>query len=238
MQLFCLTYAGGTAAFYNQLDLKVDNNIELVKLEYAGHGVRHKEQFYNDFFELADDMYDQIKGKINSNQEYALIGYSMGSISVVEILNLIIEKKEIKLPKCVFIAAHEPIPKLALAGYADGMTDEVVKERTINFGGIPPKLINNNSFWRMYLPLYKNDYAIIGKYDFDMVTLKTDIPAIVFYSPTDTKKEDMLLWKKYFVGEIEFVEYEGNHFFIEQHCDDMCKIINNKLQTKEKKDDI
>lgn len=238
MQLFCLTYAGGTAAFYNQLDLKVDNNIELVKLEYAGHGVRHREQFYNDFFELADDMYDQIKGKINSNQEYALIGYSMGSISVVEILNLIIEKKEIKLPKCVFIAAHEPIPKLALAGYADGMTDEVVKERTIKFGGIPQKLINNNSFWRMYLPLYKNDYAIIGKYDFDMVTLKTDIPAIVFYSPTDTKKEDMLLWKKYFVGEIEFVEYEGNHFFIEQHCDDMCKIINNKLQTKEKKDDI
>lgn len=235
MQLFCLTYAGGTAAFYNQLDSYIDSAIELIKLEYAGHGMRHREAFYNNFFELAEDMYNCIKENLKYEQEYALIGYSMGSISVVEILNLIIKKKEIRLPRCVFLAAHEPLPKPELAGFVDNIPDEMVKERTIRFGGIPERLINNRSFWRMYLPLYRNDYSIIGKYKFDSVTLKTDIPAVIFYSPTDTKTEDMILWNKYFVGKLDMIKYDGNHFFIEKHCAEMCKIINNKLQMEDKR---
>lgn len=238
MQLFCLTYAGGTAAFYDQLNAYIGDTIELIKLEYAGHGSRHKEPFYRDFFELANDMYNQIKERMNAEQQYALIGYSMGSISVVEILKLIIEKKEIGFPKCVFIAAHEPITRLKVSGDEDGMSDELVKERTIKFGRIPERLINNKSFWRMYLPLYRNDYSIIGKYDFNVVTLKTNIPTVIFYSPTDTKIENMLLWNKYFIGTLDFVAYEGNHFFIEQHCEDMCRIINEKLQMEEKKNDV
>lgn len=233
MQLFCLTYAGGTAAFYNQLDPYIHNSIDIMKLEYAGHGTRHKEPFYKDFFELADDIYVQIKELIRPPQEYALIGYSMGSISLVEVLNLIIGRKEIPLPQYVFLAAHEPILKKELAGFTDGESDEFVKERTINFGGVPERLINNKSFWRVYLPIYRNDYSMIGKYDFDLVTLQTDIPAVVFYSPTDTRAEDMALWKKYFVGRTEFVKYEGNHFFIQQHCEEMCQIINARLQVED-----
>lgn len=234
MQLFCLTYAGGTAAFYNQVDLYINNSIEVIKLEYAGHGTRYKEPFYNNFFELAEDMYGQIKATLCSAEEYALIGYSMGSISLVEILKIIIDKKEIAMPKCVFLAAHEPIPKKELTGFSESELDTFVKERTIEFGGIPEKLINNNSFWRMYLPLYRNDYSIIGKYDFDSVKLKTNVPAVIFYSPTDTKAENIKLWSKYFVGVVEYAEYEGSHFFIEQHCKEMCDIINEKLQFEDR----
>lgn len=232
MQLFCLTYAGGTAAFYNQLTPYIDDSIEVIKLEYAGHGTRHKEPFYDDFFELARDMYGKIIDLLNTTEGYALIGYSMGSISLVEILNLILKKGEIPLPKYVFLAAHEPIPKKELVGFSESELDEYVKERTINFGGVPEKLIHNKSFWRMYLPIYRNDYSIIGKYNFDLVELKTDIPAVVFYSPTDTKAEDMELWSNYFVGMIDFIEYDGTHFFIRQHVKEMCRIINEKLQVE------
>lgn len=233
MQLFCLTYAGGTAAFYNQLDQYINSSVEILKLEYAGHGTRQKEAFYQDFFELANDMYMQIKNLLKPAQEYALIGYSMGSISLVEILNLIIGKKEILLPRCVFLAAHEPITKKELRDFRDNELDEFVKERTIHFGGIPEKLINNKSFWRIYLPIYRNDYSIIAKYNFDSVKLRTYIPAVIFYSPTDTSANDMVLWKKYFVGKVEFIEYKGNHFFIQQHCKEICDVINEMLQVED-----
>ncbi len=238
MQLLCLTYAGGTAAFYNQFDPYFDSSIEIIKLEYAGHGARHKEPFYKDFFELADDMYMWIKELKCPSQEYALIGYSMGSISLVEVLNLIIERKEIPLPKYVFLAAHEPIPKKELSGFTESALDDFVKDRTIKFGGIPQKLMNNKSFWRMYLPIYRNDYSILEKYNFDSISLRTEIPVVVFYSPTDTNIKEMLLWKKYFVGETEFLEYEGNHFFIQNHCKEICRIINEKLQMEDRKNDI
>lgn len=238
MQLFCLTYAGGTAAFYNQMDQYIVDDIELVKLEYAGHGDRRKEVFYKDFSELADDLYAEVKRCLKSDEKYALIGYSMGSISVVEVLKNIIEKEEIKLPEHIFLAAHEPIVEKELARISREATDEFVKERTIRFGGIPDKLVNNKSFWRMYLPIYKNDYSIIGKYDFDLLELKTEIPTTVFYSSTDTLLSNMKLWGKYFIGELEFIEYTGTHFFIFDHCEEMCSIINNRLRLEENKNDI
>lgn len=115
----------------------------MVKLEYAGHGTRHKEAFYSDFAELSQDMYTLIKDNYIEDNPYALMGYSMGSISVMETLNHIITKKEISLPKHIFLAAHEPYTKSELEEFGEGEMDECVKERTIRFGGIPKQLENN-----------------------------------------------------------------------------------------------
>lgn len=60
MQIFCFTFAGGTTAFYSQVEKYITPEIKIEKLEYAGHGLRYKEAFYNDFLELAEDMYSQI----------------------------------------------------------------------------------------------------------------------------------------------------------------------------------
>ena len=49
MKLFCFTYAGGTASFYEQIEDLLPKSIEVIKLEYAGHGTRRKESFYHDF---------------------------------------------------------------------------------------------------------------------------------------------------------------------------------------------
>ena len=229
MQLFCLSFAGGTAAFYNQMEPYISREIEIIKLEYAGHGIRNKENFYKDFDELAEDMYSEIKKSLHPDKEYALFGYSMGSNSLGEILKRKIKSAEIKLPTRVFLAAHEPVTKKELSNYSNGELDEYVKERTISFGGIPKRLIHNNSFWRIYLPIYRNDYSIIGKYDFKRLDLRTDIPAIVLYSPSDTKIKDMKLWKKYFCGDVEFIEFKGTHFFINEYCEEICAMINNRL---------
>ena len=47
-QLFCFTYAGGTSSFFDELGKEL-SGIEVVKLDYAGHGERHKENFYENF---------------------------------------------------------------------------------------------------------------------------------------------------------------------------------------------
>ena len=86
----------------------------------------------------------------------------------------------------MFLAAHEPHGKAELAGFDPGKKDEWVKERTLRFGGIPEKLLNNPAFWRMYLPVFRADYEMIWKYDFGKLDLRTEIPAEIFYSEEDT----------------------------------------------------
>lgn len=229
-QLFCFTCAGGSASFFDVIEKDLPE-YELVKLEYSGHGTRHKEPYYQNFDELTDDMEWALKERYTGG-DYALFGYSMGSITLVEVLKRIIADSIIRKPTHVFLAAHEPHTKAELTGFADDELDEWVKDRTIRFGAVPEKLINNRSFWRMYLPIYRADYSIIGKYNFEDLSLNTSIPATVFYSETDTPRSEMELWKKYFTGNCEFFQYEGTHFFIQNHHADMADMIKNAWEIR------
>ena len=222
-QIFCYTYAGGNASFFETIEKDLPA-FELVKPDYAGHGARRKEPFYRDFTGLADDLFARFRAEY-AGGEYALFGYSMGAITVAEVLKRILEDPELPKPVRVFLAAHEPHTKAELAGYAPEEIDEWVKERTIRFGGIPEKLLGNKSFWRMYLPLYRADYGLIGKYRFEDLHFRTEIPATVFYSETDTPRKDMEEWGRYFTGECEYAEFPGQHFFIQEHHDEMARIM-------------
>lgn len=225
-QLFCFTYAGGTSTFFDVIEKELES-MELVKFEYAGHGIRNREPFYSGFDELADDLFVKFMQAYRGG-EYALFGYSMGTISLVEVLRRIMGAG-IKTPLCVFLSAHEPHTKAELSDFSDEELDEWVIERTVRFGAIPEKLIHNKTFWRMYLPIYRSDYSMIADYDFGKLDLNSTIPAVVFYSETDTPFQEISLWENYFVGQCEFHEFSGTHFFIFDHHSEMAEIIKAKL---------
>lgn len=234
--IFCFTYAGGTAQFYDPIGKCLEKkNMEVVKLEYSGHGKRYKEPLLVTFEETAEDLYqiilkdygDRLKA---ASCEYALMGYSMGSMAVIEVLKLILRRKEILEPVHIFLGAHEPKTKDRILNVPEDEMNEYVKKRTVDFGGIPEKLLNNQSFWRMYLPLYRADYLMIAGYNFENLMFRTEIPATIFYSETDTKLEDMKHWKDYFLKECEFIPYAGKHFFINEHYREMATVIESRLE--------
>ena len=225
-QIFCYTFTGGTAAFFDGMERELPE-YAWEKFEYAGHGTRHREPFYRSFDELADDAFSALKAARNGG-EYALFGYSMGSISLVEVLRRIIAEG-VDLPGHVFLAAHEPHTKAELTGYNAAELDEWVKARTIRFGAVSEKLLNNRTFWRTYLPLYRADYGLISGYRFEALRLSTDVPATVFYSQTDTPIGDMRQWRRYFTGPCDFHCFEGNHFFIRDHQGRMAEIIKDRM---------
>lgn len=229
-QIYCFTYAGGNASFFDEIEKDLPG-YELVKLEYPGHGSRHRESCVFSFPELIDDMYPELKHTYEGGT-YALFGYSMGAIVLVEVLKRILSDGTMPLPSRAFLAAHEPHSKAELVGFTEDEMDVWVKERTIKFGAVPEALVSNKVFWRTYLPLYRADYSIIGKYRFEELDLKTKIPATVFYSETDTPLTEMIGWKKHFVGKTDFYRYEGSHFFIQQHHKEMARVISCSLQRR------
>lgn len=268
-QLFCFTFAGGTASFFDQIEQDLSGSgIACVKLEYAGHGERHREPLYNDFSALADDMFEQFRASYysvydssssnsdsgssdssgldssNSNNysdysdysDYSLFGYSMGTITLVEVLRRLLMplgSSTLPAPKHVFLAAHEPHTHKELLSFNPDELDSWVKERTLKFGTVPEKLINNKTFWRMYLPLYRADYALLAGYNFENLNLHTDIPATIFYSEADTPLKEMKLWEKYFTGRVDYHCYEGQHFFIKEHHAEMANVIMRELRVDE-----
>lgn len=225
MKLVCFTYAGGNSSFFDCLKKKLCPEITVIAMEYAGHGKRHKIPFCTNFKELAEDMYNLIEPVLEEVEPYAIMGYSMGSISAIEVLKEIMRKKK-KLPAHLFLSAHEPCTKSDF--YSVDNINEYVKQRTIQFGAVPEKLIHNDSFWRMYLPIYKADYSIISKYNFETLNLKSDVRTTVFYSESDTPLRTMQNWNRYF-DVIDFVKYPGNHFFIKDNLTSIAEDIKKRL---------
>lgn len=230
MQLFCFPYAGGTADFFGQLEPWFPPSIELVKLEYTGHGARRREPAYPDFSQLAGDLYGEVKRLCRPGERYALFGYSMGSVAAVEVLSRILQEGELPSPVRVFLAAHGPSVKGELRNFRGNEADEWVKRRTVSLGGVPEKLLENRTFWRIYLPLYRADYTLITNYDFRGLTLACEIPLTALYGSQDILSEEMGAWRRYFQGECEFVEFEGNHFFITEHQKEVAELIAKRLE--------
>lgn len=231
MQLFCFSYAGGTASFFTELEKDCDNKIEFVKLEYPGHGDRRKETLCESFDEITADLYSRIKDKLTST-EYALLGYSMGSIAVFDMLRTIESKGEIYPPRYVFLASHEPNVEVEMLSRNEEEIDAYVRARTIAFGGIPERLLDNKSFWRTYLPIYKADYYMINKYDFHKTAYLSKVPATVFYSESDISSDLIKGWNAFFVNGCDYVQYAGGHFFINEHHKEMAQQIIERLEVE------
>lgn len=232
--LFCFPFAGGTADFYNNLEKACGDKVQFIKLEYSGHGTRMKEPLYSSIHELTNDLYPRIINTLtaNPNMDYSMLGYSMGSIAMFDMLIRIVKDGKCRSPWSVFLSAHQPQSMKSLRNIPDDDIDDWVKERTIEFGGIDKRLFYNKSFWRLYLPIFKADYRMIADYDFDGIEFLTDIPATVFYSEDDTPYVEMTEWKHFFSGDCDFVEYTGTHFFIEEYYQDMADIILDKYEKR------
>lgn len=231
MKLFCFPYAGGNADFYKDIKEYIegkDARIEVIALEYPGHGSRRKEGLFSDFDDLSSDVIEQIAMKLGDD-DYALMGYSMGSIVASEAVRKILQGGLLSKPKKIFIAAHEPRTIKMNTSLSNILGDEAVKKRTIDFGAVPESLINNETFWRMYLPLFRADYSMIFNYNFDKLSLKTNIDTTIFYSEIDTPYEIMKKWSKYYCGKLEYFRFDGNHFFIKNYLIEIGNIIINRL---------
>lgn len=227
VKLFCFPFAGGNASFFDILD-KALPELDLIGLEYSGHGTRRREPLYNEISEAAEDMLELLK-RSAEGAPYALLGYSMGSIVLAEVLRRILRTPGLDDPIHVFIAAHEPVTNVEMSKIPEEDKDDYVIERTVRFGGISEEIAAKSVFKKLYAPLYRADYGMIEKYRFEELDLSTELPASVFYSEEDTPLEKMLLWKRYFTGECGFYRFDGDHFFLREERDRIAEIIRDKL---------
>ena len=226
-QLFILPYAGGSGKSFEQLVSKLDPSISVTVIEYAGRGKRRKEPYAADFNALVNDVEKEIENNRIECESYALLGYSMGSIIAYEVLN----KGGIKgTLKHVFVSAAVPPEERAKRlATIKGVTELDIIDYAKTLGGINDKILDDKRFCKVYLTPMIEDFRVYLGYKYNEMTRKIQTDATVFYSDQDTPLVSVDKWRSVFEGETIYYEFEGNHFFINQHYEEMAKIINNTL---------
>lgn len=229
IKLFCLPYAGGSSTIiYSKWKKKLNRHIELIPIELAGRGIRIGEPFYKDFSEAIDDIYDFISNKIESSNEYAIFGYSMGSWLAYELANKIKEFKQ-KKPMHIFIAAKEaPNVDKKDRITMHNLPNWRFKEEIEKLGGTPEEIVNNNELFELFSDVLRADYRIIEDYAFKNKTLESDIT--VMYGDSDNiKYNEIMPWGNLTTKKCILKKFLGGHFFIHDNLDQIVNIINLSL---------
>lgn len=207
----------------------MNSSIEFIPLDYSGHGQRISAPLLYKVDDIADDLYDQIRSKLQRNEKYALLGYSMGGLLCYEILKRI---KEGHYPENVFIfASHFPGHIYESDKYEQYDLKDV-KALLKEYGGTPESILENNDFLAFMKPMVCADMIALRDYSNKDTEFKIDCPLTVIRgSDEPDTQESMEEWRTYTLNSYYFYIFEGGHFFLFDNPDNLRKgaeIINQK----------
>lgn len=225
-QLFCLSYAGGSGGFYNELQNYLDPSIKLFPLEYKGRGRRFSEAAYRDFQEMALDMYDQLLSNLDSSQNFMILGHSMGGFLAYVISGML--ENEGYYPSHIFLSGCSS-PKYKIIGNlkTKNMTDEQFVSFIKSFGGIDPIVLEKKEYLEFFLPNIRNDFRVIEEMDNSKYIYRLKSPVTLINGNRDYPDESELIDWKDFCDDLRGIEFfEGDHFYMKHNFEAVSNLIN------------
>lgn len=231
-KLICIPYAGGGASFYNGWQ-KYFQNIEVIPIQLPGRENRMGEEFLLDCKEIAHKIVEEIAPYLD-NENFSIFGHSMGGIIAFETAKLF-EKLGVK-PDVCFISSTSLTDKGDFIPSRE-LDDQQFFRRVSDFGGIDEnsEILKYPEFQSVFLKILRADFEVIESYHNDQVKLQC--PIVAYCGDEDPMENiaQMESWSKY-TSSVVYKEYEGGHFYLVDHCQQVCKNIeNNIIQVKEKK---
>lgn len=230
IQLFCFPYAGGSSAAYHPWKKLLNKGIELRPIELAGRGKRIVDELYKDCTAAVEDIFEIIKDEIASGKPYMLFGHSMGCIMVYELAQKIREFK-LPAPKHIFFsgkgAVHIQEPDKIKCHL---LNEQEFKEKVIELGGTPPEFFEYEELMMLLLPLLRNDFKVAETYQMNEPLRPFDQDITVFLGKEDEQTaEQREGWHLHTTETCHIHEFEGKHFFINDHWESLAKIIYEKV---------
>ncbi|WP_165763841.1 thioesterase II family protein [Halalkalibacter urbisdiaboli] len=226
--MFCFSYAGGTATLYLKWKRYIHPNIHLYPLEIPGRGTRINESLCNTIEDIVDDTYRKISTIVDDG-EYAIFGYSMGSLIGFELCRKLKENGH-KMPVHLFTAALMSPNLIEKRETIHTLPNEEFLQELIKFNGFPNEIIENKAIMDFYLPILKADFEAIETYTYRKNKRNIDVNITTLYGKDDTvQMEEIHAWANVTTGKHVTYEMMGDHFFILSQAERISGIITETL---------
>jgi surfactin synthase thioesterase subunit len=226
--LFFFSYAGGTATLYLKWKKYIHRFIHIYPLEIPGRGTRINESLCYTVEDIVDDAYRKIS-KLIDDEEYAIFGYSMGSLIGFELCRKLKENGH-KMPLHLFTAALMSPQLIEKRKNIHTLSNEEFQQELIKYNGFPNEIIENKAIMDFYLPIFKADFEAIETYKYRKNNNKIDVDITTLYGKEDNIQLDQIhTWANVTTGTHNTYEMKGNHFFILNQAEGISDIINKTI---------
>ena len=232
MKLFCIPYAGGSSTVFYKWKNYLPETINVVPVDYKGHGRRFAEELSMTMEEVVEDLFHRIIQDFDG-EEYSFYGHSMGSIAAYE-LYYKIKESGFRGPEHIFFSGHASPNRSSNAKPKYKLSDEELILAVAKMGGMPEAVLKEEKLVRTMLPIIRNDFRIIESYQYDGSRKKMNCPISVLYGVRDNiLADDLKGWSYLTTGDSSYYGFDGNHFFINEYYPMIAKLITRTLVTKQ-----
>jgi surfactin synthase thioesterase subunit len=221
-QIFCLPFAGGGVLSYQKFVAAAGAmELEFIPLTTPGKDQRLAETLLTDMHQLADQYAQQLMDSKETG--YILYGHSMGALMA----NLVVQKlseRKAHLPKHVVVSSY-PAPKHHHDRGRGQMDDIAFIKHMKQLDGLPPRLLNEPSLMRVFLPILRADITAIDNYRYE-ASVKHDLPLTVLFGSKEVQLQRVILdWQQECTQRITVQRMEGGHFFIFEQLEKMMALF-------------
>lgn len=233
-KLFCLPYAGGSAAVFKKWATDLGDSIDMRALELSGRGKRTRESLYNNADEAVNDVYNMIAAEISDGAPYAVYGHSMGAMLAYEAAQKI-RKNSLPAPLHLFFSGRgAPHLRSKREKLYHLMSEDEFKKEVLSLGGTPAEFFEYPELVEYLLPILKNDFKISETSQLNEVISPFEHPITVFTGKEETEleAEDVHGWMLHTKQVCNVHYFNGGHFFINEEAEAICSIMKKTIQEK------
>lgn len=212
LRLFCLPYAGGSAAIFRAWTSALPAEFEVCPVELPGRGARISEPLFDRLPPLADAIAQALRPCLD--RPFAIFGHSMGAALSLEVARRL-RARDGLVPRALFLSGRSAphLPPKEISAHLLGDAELVEHLRTLN--GTPPAVLEHPELLALLLPLLRADFAVAETYA-SAPGEPFDVPFVVFGGDGDSEVDPAQLaaWGEYTRGPCRVHVLAGDHFFL------------------------
>ena len=223
-KLICFPYAGGSSTIYSDLKRQLGRQVEVVPIDYSGHGMRMFEELPQSLDETADDAYKLVK-ELSKDDDYILFGYSMGALVAYEVAKRL-EQNNDKLPLTIIFVSSNPPGISDVEERIFGYDDDDFLKSVIDLGGMTDEILEDEELKSFFAPILRADFKQI--YDYKGSDYKLNQNIVVLYT---VDEKHFLGWKGVTNKACKLIPMQGGHFFLHDRVEDLVSVLKTIIAT-------
>jgi pyochelin biosynthesis protein PchC len=216
VSLVCCPHAGGTADFFRGWARWFPPAVQVVAVQYPGHGDRLDEACLADVRELSAQLAAEVErlgpGKL------ILFGHSFGAAVAFEAAVWLTRRGS--PPHAVLISARVA-PHHEAGGTVHLRGDAAIWAEMVRLGGTPPDIAVDAEWREMLTPSIRADFYASETYLPSRTRLPCPITVLLGNDDDDLPRTSVYAWHEYTESEFTVRSFSGAHFYLVDHVADI-----------------
>jgi surfactin synthase thioesterase subunit len=201
-------------------------SLNIIALDFPGHGKRMEEALLTNIHAMADDLYDQIKDHLN--RPYAVWGHSLGGI-VSYLLLKKIEAQSRYAPRHLFISGSRGPSVKRKTKNVHLFPRKAFIDKVKGYGGIPEEVLQEKDLMDLFEPILRADFQALETFEYQQSEpLETPITVMIGIDET-IHFDEAAKWQGVTCHPIDLRQFPGGHFFIFKYFSEIGRMVSQRL---------